>query len=191
MAGPWPHRHRRPPHGLGVCTTGHHQAHSRPSAQTTREFASRVQIGATPLLCSSGRLALRRTLGALLLTCQLGDDLRSRQLTVKPHPSQCTAGPRCSLEVSLPLQAATCGRPQAAVLGRRKPGGGNPHRHAPDLHRPRAARAAPWKPTPRCGPADSAGRSEIAHGSSAVEGPQKVRAAYAIPYSYLDELFFA
>jgi hypothetical protein len=55
MAGPWPHRHRRPPHGLGVCTTGHHQAHSRPSAQTTREFASRVQTGGK----STGRLAAR------------------------------------------------------------------------------------------------------------------------------------
>jgi transposase len=32
-----------------VCTTGHHRAHSRPSAHTTREFASRVHSGSTPL----------------------------------------------------------------------------------------------------------------------------------------------
>jgi hypothetical protein len=32
-----------------VCTTGHHRAHSRPSAQTTREFASRVPPGGSPL----------------------------------------------------------------------------------------------------------------------------------------------
>jgi hypothetical protein len=84
------------------------------------------------------------------------------------------------------LRAAASGRPRPPKTRRREPASTRP-----GLHRPRAPRAAPWKPTPRCGPADSAGRSEIAHGSSAVEGPQKVRAAYAIPYSYLDELFFA
>jgi len=59
-----------------------------------------------------------------------------------------------SWELSLRTQAATCGRPQAAVLGRRKPDGGNPHQYAPGLHRPRAPRAAPWKPAPRRVPAD-------------------------------------
>jgi hypothetical protein len=57
-----------------------------------------------------------------LIIYQLGDDLllstvdRSRS----PEPAhQQRTGPRCSLEVSLPLQGRPCGRPPAAaVLGR-------------------------------------------------------------------------
>jgi hypothetical protein len=46
---------------------------------------------------------------------------------------------------------------------------------ATDLDRPRASRAASWKPAPRRGPADSAGGLRLAHGLSGVEGPKKVR----------------
>src|SRR5919106_6407788 len=48
-------------------------------------------------------------------------------------------------------QAAPCGRPQAAVLGRRKPDGGSPHPTPLALRRtaappPVACRLAPWLP---------------------------------------------
>jgi hypothetical protein len=46
---------------------------------------------------------------------------------------------------------------------------------ATDLDRPRASRAASWKPAPRRGPADSAGGLRLAHDPSGVEGPKKVR----------------
>jgi hypothetical protein len=95
----------------------------RCSSRTTRPRRPRGFSRNSPEpSCAAVRLralGIQVNLGALPPTRQLGDDPRSRQSTIKRHPSHHTAGPRCSLEVSLPLQGRPCGRPPAAaVLGR-------------------------------------------------------------------------